>query len=66
MRKSLSEDLSIPLWCDALYAMEKWNIPPESLSIIEYNLSFDKSNWFSVSQEEMKGIKGDINGASKI
>jgi hypothetical protein len=35
----------------------------ESLSIIEYNLSFDKSNWFSVSQEEMKGIKGYINGS---
>jgi hypothetical protein len=35
-------------------AMEKWNAPPESVSIIEYNLSFDKSNWFSVSQEEMK------------
>ena len=45
--------------------MEKWNIPPESLSIIEYNLSFDKSNWFSVGQEEMKGIKGYINGSIK-
>jgi hypothetical protein len=45
--------------------MEKWNAPPESLSIIEYNLSFDKSNWFSVSQEEMKGIKGYINGSIK-
>ena len=63
--KSLSEDLSIQLGCYALYAMEKWNAPPESLSIIEYNLSFDKSNWFSVSQEEMKGIKGYINGSIK-
>jgi len=63
--KSLSEDLSIQLGCYALYAMEKWNAPPESLSIIEYNLSFDKSNWFSGSQEEMKGIKGYINGSIK-
>jgi hypothetical protein len=63
--KSLSEDLSIQLGCYALYAMEKWNVSPESLSIIEYNLSFDKSNWFSVSQEEMKGIKGYINGSIK-
>ena len=61
--KNLSENLSIQLGCYALYAMEKWNIPPESLSIIEYNLSFDKSNWFSVSQEEMKGMKGYIRGS---
>jgi hypothetical protein len=63
--KSLSEDLSIQLGCYALYAMEKWNVSPESLSIIEYNLSFDKSNWFSVSQEEMRGMKGYINGSIK-
>jgi hypothetical protein len=63
--KSLSEDLSIQLGCYALYAMEKWNISPESLNIIEYNLSFDRSNWFSVSQEEMKGIKGYIKGSIK-
>ncbi len=63
--KSLSEDLSIQLGCYALYAMEKWNAPPESVSIIEYNLSSDRTNWFSVSQEEMKGIKGYINGSIK-
>ncbi|HUL20259.1 MAG TPA: PD-(D/E)XK nuclease family protein [Thermodesulfobacteriota bacterium] len=63
--KSLSEDLSVQLGCYALYALEKWNISPESLSIIEYNLSMDKSSWFSVSQEEMKGIKGYINGSIK-
>jgi hypothetical protein len=45
--------------------MEKWNVSPESLGVIEYNLSFDKSNWFSVSQEEMKGMKGYINGSIK-
>jgi hypothetical protein len=63
--KSLSEDLSIQLGCYALYAMEKWNVSPESLSIIEYNLSFDRSSWFSVSQEEMKGMKSYINGSVK-
>jgi hypothetical protein len=45
--------------------MGKWNVSPESLNVIEYNLSFDKSNWFSVSQEGMKGIKGYINGSIK-
>jgi len=63
--KSLSEDLSIQLGCYALYATEKWSISPESLSIVEYNLSMNKSNWFSVSTEEMKGIKGYINGSIK-
>ena len=63
--KSLSEDLSVQLGCYALYALEKWNISPESLSIIEYNLSIDKSSWFSVSQESMKGMKGYINGSIK-
>ena len=63
--KSLSEDLSVQLGCYALYALEKWDISPESLSIIEYNLSMDKSSWFSVSQEETKGIKGYIHGSVK-
>jgi len=63
--KSLSDDLSIQLGCYALYAVEKWNVLPESLSIIEYNLSVDKSNWFSVSQEEMKGMRAYIKGSIK-
>ena len=63
--KSLSEDLSIQLGCYGVYAMEKWNVSPESLSVIEYNLSLDKSNWFSVSQDEMKWMRGYINGSIK-
>jgi len=63
--KGLSEGLSIQLGCYALYAMEKWNVSPESLNVIEYNLSFNKSNWFSVSQEEIKGMKGYIEGSIK-
>ena len=63
--KSLPEDPSIQLCCYALYAMEKWHIPPESLSIIEYNLSFDKSKWFSVTQGDVENIKGYIKGSIK-
>jgi hypothetical protein len=63
--KSLSEDLSIQLCCYALYAMEKWGIHPESIRIIEYNLSFDKSNWFSITHGEVEEIKGYINGSIK-
>lgn len=63
--KSLSEDLSIQLACYALYAMEKWHVHPESLRIIEYNLSFDKSNWFSITHGEVEDIKGYIKGSIK-
>ena len=63
--KSLSEDLSIQLCCYALYAMERWNVPPESLQIIEYNLSFDKSNWFQITRGEVEDIKGYIRGGIK-
>jgi len=61
--KSLSESLSIQLGCYALYAMGKWNVPPEALSIIEYNLSFNKSNWFSSSYEEINDIRSYIKGS---
>ena len=63
--KSLSEDLSIQLCCYALYAMEKWHVHPESLRIIEYNLSFDKADWFSVTDGEVEDIKGYIKGSVK-
>ena len=63
--KSLSEDLTIQLCCYALYTMAKWHIHPESLRIIEYNLSFNKSNWFSVTHGEVEDIKGYIRGSIK-
>jgi hypothetical protein len=45
--------------------MERWHSPPESLRVIEYNLSFDKANWFSVSHGEAEAIKGYIRGSVK-
>jgi hypothetical protein len=63
--KSLSESLSIQLCCYALYAMEKWNASPASLRIIEFNLSFNKSNWFRVTKEEVEAIQGYIRGSIK-
>jgi len=63
--KSLSEDLSIQLSCYALYAMERWQASPESLRVIEYNLSSDKANWFHVGHEEVQAIKGYIRGSVK-
>ena len=63
--KSIPEDLSIQLCCYALYAMEKWHISPQSLRIIEYNLSFNKATEFSVTHGEAENIKGYIGGSIK-
>lgn len=63
--KSISEDLPIQLSCYALYAIEKWHISPQSLKIIEYNLSFNKTSWFSVTRGEIEDIKGYIRGSIK-
>jgi len=63
--KSLSEDLSIQLCSYAFYAIEKWNLPPESLEVVEYNLNSNKANSFSVTMAEVEGIKGYIKGSVK-
>jgi len=63
--KSIPEDLPIQLTCYALYAMEKWQIPPESLSIVEYNLSFNKKSWFSVTKGQIEDIEEYIRGSIK-
>ena len=63
--KSLSEDLSIQMGCYALYALGKWQAKPESVKVIEYNLSFEKSNWFTVTDEEIEAIKGYVRGSVK-
>ena len=63
--KSLSEDLSIQMGCYALYALGKWQAKSESVKVIEYNLSFEKSNWFTVTDEEIEAIKGYVRGSVK-
>ena len=63
--RSIPEGLSVQLCCYALYAMEKWRIPPEFLKVIEYNLTFNKASWFSVTQGEVEDIKAYIRGSMK-
>jgi hypothetical protein len=63
--KNLSEDLSVQLGCYAFYALDKWSLPPDSLTVVEYNLFFNKANTFSVTKGEIAGIKGYINGSVK-
>ena len=61
--KSIPENLSTQLCCYALYAMEKWQVPPQSLRVIEYNLFFNEATEFSVTQGDVKNIKGYIRGS---
>ena len=61
--KSLSEDLSIQLACYAFYALQKWDLPPDSLKVVEYNLFSNKANSFTVTMAEVEGIKGYIKGS---
>ena len=63
--KSLSEDLSIQLACYAFYGVQKWNLAPDSLKVVEYNLFSNKANSFSVTMGELEGIKGYIQGSVK-
>jgi CRISPR/Cas system-associated exonuclease Cas4 (RecB family) len=63
--KSLHDDLSVQLSCYALYAIEKWQIPPDHLRIIEFNLLADKALWLSVTQASLEDIKGYIRGSIK-
>ncbi len=45
--------------------MEKWNLPPKALKVIEYNLFSNKAGSFSVTKGEIEGIKGYIKGSVK-
>jgi len=38
--------------------LEKWDLSPDSLKVVEYNLFFNKANSFSVTKGEIEGIKG--------
>lgn len=61
--KTLSEGVPVQLCCYALYAMEKWQISSELLRVIEFNLTFNKANEFSITREEVEGMKGYIKGS---
>ena len=63
--KSIPEDLPIQLSCYALYGINKWQVPPEIIKVIEFNLFFNKSSWFSVSLGDVENTKGYIRGSIK-
>ena len=63
--KSIPEDLPIQLSCYALYGINKWQVSPEIIRVIEFNLLFNKPSWFSISQADLENTKGYIRGSIK-
>jgi len=63
--KSIPKDLPIQLSCYALYGIEKWHIPHESIIVIEYNLPSNKPAFFSVTQGDVDSTKEYIKGSIK-
>ena len=56
-------DLSLQLACYAMYGAEKWKIRPESIKLIEYNLSSDQRTEFTVKAGEIEDAKTYIRGS---
>ena len=58
-----SEDVSMQLYCYAMYAMEKWGVDPQKMKLIEYNLLANQGVEFSVSGAEIENTKTYITGS---
>jgi len=57
------DDLSLQLTCYAMYAVEKWDLEPGKIKLIEYNLLSDRVAEFSVSGGEIENVKSYIRGS---
>ena len=61
--RKMSEDVSMQLYCYAMYAMEKWGVDPQKMKLIEYNLLANQGVEFSVSGAEIENTKTYITGS---
>jgi CRISPR/Cas system-associated exonuclease Cas4 (RecB family) len=61
--RSMSEDVSMQLSCYAMYAMEKWGVDPENVTLIEYNLFANQGAEFNVTGAEIENTKTYIAGS---
>jgi hypothetical protein len=61
--RSMSEDVSMQLSCYAMYAMDKWGIDPENVTLIEYNLLANQGAEFTVGASEIENTKTYIKGS---
>jgi hypothetical protein len=58
----MSEDGSMQLSCYAMYAMDKWEVDPENVKLIEYNLLANQGVEFSVTSAEIENTNTYIAG----
>ena len=56
-------DLSLQLSCYAMYGIEKWEIKPEDIKVVEYNLLSNQSAEFSITEGEIDNTRAIIKGS---
>jgi CRISPR/Cas system-associated exonuclease Cas4 (RecB family) len=61
--KSTTENVSLQLACYAMYGMEKWEIEPEKIKLIEYNLLANQAVEFFITPAEIENAKEYILGS---
>jgi len=57
------EDISLQLFCYAMYALNKWGIGPENVRLIEYNLLASQGAEFNIGAAEIENTKAYIKGS---
>jgi CRISPR/Cas system-associated exonuclease Cas4 (RecB family) len=58
-----NDDVILQLACYAMYAVEKWNLTPDTVKSIEYNLLSDQASDFFISAGEMANATSLIRGS---
>jgi len=58
-----NSDVSLQLACYAMYAVEKWELKPDKVKSVEYNLLSDQASEFFISAGEIENAKSLIRGS---
>jgi len=61
--RATSTDLSLQLSCYAMYCQDKWDVRPENISLVEYNLLSDQKTEFTITEAEIKDTTSYIKGS---
>lgn len=61
--RTSSREISLQLSCYAMYGQKKWDIRPENIQLIEYNLLSDQKAEFTITESEIIDTTTYINGS---
>jgi hypothetical protein len=61
--RATTSDVSLQLFCYAMYGREKWGIEPKRIKLIEYNLLSNQKGEFSVTEGEIANTRSYIKGS---